>query len=128
MFGIFKAAGSAPAKKEIEQAIEIIKEKYSLGYAQGLIDMAFTLGAITQNERAEYVNAAYNKERAEAAKDKPIYKKKGVYEYRGYFLLKTNNLGDGAPNWSIQKAGAQDLIAKDLTFKAAVAEVDKLCE
>lgn len=126
--GLFKAKDKVDIKPQIEAAIADISNKYLLGYAQGMIEAAFALGAITVNERAAYNTRAIEKEKAEAAKGEPIYKKKGVYEYKDYLIVKLAEGGAGANNWGIQKKQDNKLIKDSLTYKAAIAEVDKLCK
>ena len=95
-------------------------------YISGLSDMAYSLGAITMNERDDYKERAHKKEQEIKAKGQPIYKKKGVYEYNGYHILK-DFAREPSTNacWCVRKMGAEDLLAKDLTFKDAVKVIDK---
>lgn len=134
MFGRKKEAApdSAEALALIHEALADL-ERASGGaflnpYISGLCDMAFTLGAITQNERAEFTSRAHELEQELKAKAQPVYKKKGVYEYNGYYILKdlAKAAGDGSACWCIRKIDGDEILAKDLTFKAAAKEIDKL--
>lgn len=124
-----KTDQSAKAVAAIQEALADTTTKYDVAYIQGLTDMAFTLGAITMNERAEYATQAHAKERAEAAKGQPIYKKKGVYEYRDYLILKdfareqvTNEC------WCVMDKERTEMFAKDVAFKEAARRIDELTE
>ena len=128
MFGRNK--DNSAAKAAIAEALADINDKYGYGYAMGLINMAYSLGAITQNERADYIDTAYQRERAAAAQGQPVYKKKGVYEFMGYHILKdfAKDAGDGSACWCIKKIGSDQLLARDLKFKDAAKKVQELAQ
>lgn len=60
MFGK-KKLDTPLAKKLIEDAIQDTENKSDRAYADGLIEMAYELGAITMNERAAYKTTLYTK-------------------------------------------------------------------
>lgn len=57
MFGI--GIDKKKAKELIEAAIKETENKNDRAYATGLIEMAYELGAITMNERADYKSELY---------------------------------------------------------------------
>lgn len=135
MFGRKKEAAAAidraGALKMLDEALESMQDvrdgEFMKGVLFGAADMAFTLGAITFDERNNYKHKALAIDKDLKAKGKPQYKKKGVYEYNGYHILKdfAKDAGDGSACWCVRKIGADEMIAKDVTFKEAVAIVDK---
>ena len=110
------------AMKEFE---DLRDGQTQLAYINGLVDMAFELEIIESNDRANFTTIAYKKAQEIKAKGNPIYKKKGCYEYRGYYILKLHNMGDGAENWGIQKIDCKEMIVTDVTFKDAIKVIDK---
>ena len=127
-----KQLDKAKAQKLITEALEEMEGvkdgAFMEAYILGLTEMALTLDAITINERSEYNTRAHEKERAIKAKGEPVYKKKGVYEYINYYILKdfAADNGAGSACWCIKRIGTDEIIAKDLTFKDAVKAIDEL--
>lgn len=113
----------------IDDELEQAESERGLAFVHGMAEMAYTLGAITLNERAAYTDAIYQKQQEIKAAGQPIYKKKGVYEYRGYYLLKdlaADAKGDGAAVWCVKKIGETGLIETKLTFTEACRRIDTL--
>ena len=136
MFGIKKIAAQptganrASALKLIEAEIKVMEElkdgKSQEAYIVGLAEMALTLGAITLEERMEIATRAHAKAQEVKAKGEPVYKKKGVYEYNGYNILKDfeKEAGAGSACWYVKEIGKSKIIAHDLKFKDAVKVID----
>lgn len=94
-------------------------------YIWGLADMAFALNVISYEERIDYKDRAHKKEQEIKSKGEPVYKKKGVYEYNGYYILKDfAREATSQACWCVKKMNAEDIIAKDLTFKDAIKAID----
>ena len=125
-----KCANSITAKilimREVKVLDELMDGEMQGSYVQGMIKMAFELGAIELNDRSALSTMVHEKVQEIKSMGKPVYKKKGCYEYRGYYILKIHNLGDGAANWGVQKIGEEKMLAVDLTFKEAVKAIYKL--
>lgn len=127
MFGK-KNAASNLAHGIIKEALAELSSKSDKDYALGLIEMAYQLDAISMNERANYQEQALAAMKKEKAKNEPVYKKKGVYEYQGCLILKdfAKEQGAGSACWCVKPIDSEQLLAKDLTFKDAVKEIDEL--
>jgi len=129
---IKKAESRKKALAVIQEAFADMEDAtdvdFYIAYLRGLMDMACTLGAITHKECAGYAIKALSIEQALKAKKEPVYKKKGVYEYNGYYILKdfAADAGAGSACWCVKQMGAEELIAKGLTFKEAVKVIDEV--
>lgn len=127
---MIKSANNAIAKTFIMQEIKELKEhkdgRYQSAYIHGLIDMAKRLDILELNEASALSNMVYEIVEKIKANGQPIYRKKGCYEYCGYYILKTHDTGDGAPNWKVEKIENKKEIKKDITFTEAVKIINKL--
>lgn len=118
---------SKQAIETIETELAEITSKYHASYVQGLVEMAYILGVIDMNTRANYSDKIHAKERAEAAKGQPIYKKKGVYEYRDCLITKVFELEKNTNEcWCAIRKSDNKVIAKDVAFKEAARRIDEL--
>ena len=131
LFGTKKETNSSAQR---EKALALINDAFAdmesatdgafmEAYILGAVELAYKLELVTMNERAEYAERAHTKRQEIKAKGEPVYKKKGVYEYNGYNILKDFAVSSSSC-WCVKKIGAEELIAKDLTFKDAVKVVD----
>ena len=134
MFGIKKdnsADQSAAAKRLIENELVemegVTDGAHSESYIMGLARMALTLELITVSEELAYMQRAHDLAQKIKAKGEPVYKKKGVYEYIGYYIVKVANAGDGAANWNVQDS-AGNTLAVGLTFKEAAKKIEGLAQ
>lgn len=114
------------AKNLITIQIAEISSKMDSAYVSGMIELAFELGLLNRDERADYTNTAYAKGDKAATNEQPKYKKKGCYEYKGYYILKdfAKDAGDGSACWCVKPIGSEDLLFTDLAFKAAIKAID----
>ena len=127
---MFKKKNTANAKMFIMQEMSLFEDlsdgRFHEAYIRGLLDMAFELGAIELNDRAYLSTMAHQKEQEIKSKGQPVYKKKGCYEYRGYYILKIHNMGDGAKNWSVKKTEGEEIIVEDDTFKEGIKRISRI--
>lgn len=107
---------------ELKEMETVNDGAFMSAYICGAADMAVTLGAITNEERSTFKAAALELERKIASRGKPVYKKKGVYEYNGYHILKdlAKADGDGSSCWCVKKIDGDKMLAVDVTFSEAV--------
>ena len=112
-------------KEELKNMEELSDGAHQESYIQGMAYMAFMLGALHPNVRAEIVDRAHAIKVSLDAKGKPVYKKVGVYTYKEYLMVKVANKGDGAQNWSVQDNNGNTL-ATDLTFKEASKKIEEI--
>ena len=118
---------SKQAIETIETELAEITSKYHASYVQGLVEMAYILGVIDMNTRANYSDKIHAKERTEAAKGQPIYKKKGVYEYRDCLITKVFEFEKTTNEcWCAIRKSDNKVIAKDVAFKEAARRIDEL--
>ena len=123
-------------EKQSKQALEVIEEelaelqsKYEAGYVRGLVEMAYILEAIEREARNDYIDKIHAKERAEAAKGQPIYKKKGVYEYREHLITKAFELEKTTNEcWCAIRKADNAVIAMNVSFKEAVYRINESIE
>lgn len=111
----------------IKEALEEVTSKFEAGYARGMIDMAYMIDLIDVSERADFVHEIVMREIKAQSMEKPQYRKKGCYEYRGYNILKVEEGGDGAENWAIARVGEE--LPPDhpiLSYKRAIEMIDIL--
>ena len=136
MFGKKKAAAAPIVDREkalalIEQELKEMEDvqdgAFMRAFICGMARMAFNLNAINCNEHASITERAHKLEKAIKARGKPVYKKTGVYEYRGYNILKdkAKYKGDGSSCWYIKEINKEDTLKADITFTEAIREIDK---
>ena len=129
MFGITKKNANAAQQKDlalytINEAIREMETEAEANYCYGLITMAYTLAVIDTNTRSQLTCTVHEKQSKLKEKQEPVYKRKGLYTYKDYYIIKVEDNGGGAANWKVG-TDTQAFISNALTFKDAVKFIDE---
>ena len=124
------------AKMTIYSEIEHLKKrqdayKYWAAYTKGVIELAFILEAINENDKKDYIKLVETIESDFRSYERPVFLASGLHKYKNYYIVR-----DAIDNWDsdnscrnkkVKKMGDEAYINDTcLTMAEAIALIDNL--